>query len=126
MGKMSKIRELAVIVCVMALMHGIVSYASSTVALYADQKSASSASLPVTDGYFTVWGSVSSASKYQVEFVVPDGWSRDTFSKSCAPGASFPTTDCFVFRVTSTNLNLYGNSREDQKKECIASGGIAD
>ncbi len=125
MGKMSKIRELAVIICVMALMHGIVSYASSTVALYADQKSASSAYVQVTNYDVTVWGNTSSASKYQVEFIVPDG-STSAFRKRYAPGESFSPIVRGVYYDQSTNLNLYGNTKEEQRKECIASGGIAD
>lgn len=125
MKKISKIRELVMIICVLALMNGIVSYAAdATVALYADQKSASSDSITVTDDNITVWGSVSSGSEYQVQFIVPDSIRRNAFNKTCAPGTSFSPQDWDMLYVTSTNLNLYGNSKDDQKKGCIASGGI--
>ncbi|MDE7089550.1 MAG: hypothetical protein K2O54_05475, partial [Prevotella sp.] len=119
------IRELALIICVLVFIKGIVSYAAdATVFLYADQKKASSASITVTNDNITVWGSVSSKSEYQVQFIVPDSIYRNAFDKTYAPGTSFSAQDWDMFYASSTNLNLYGNSKDDQKKGCIASGGI--
>ena len=127
MSKISKIRELVVIFCVLILMRGIVSYAAdATVLLYADQESASSSSIAVTNDNITVWGSVSSISEFQVHFIVPNGPYNTAFDKTYAPGESFPAIDRSVYYASSTNLNLYGNSKDDPKKGCIASGGIAD
>lgn len=56
------------------LMNGIVSFAASaTVSLHANESSASSDPITVTNNDITVWGSVSSGSKYSVRFSVPDG-----------------------------------------------------
>lgn len=127
MGRISKVMELAVIICVLAAMKGIACYAASaTVALHADEKAVSSSAITVTNDDITVWGSVSSASEYQVQFKVPDSFRRNAFNKSFAPGTSFSPEDWIVYYVSSTNLNLYGNSEDDQKKDCIASGGIAE
>lgn len=127
MNTLSKIKELALILCVLLLMNGIASYAASaTVALYADQKSASSASFPVPDDdKLTVWGSVSSASKYRVQFVVPDSILRHAFDRYCGTGGTISPEECYAFNVSATNLYLYGNSKDDQKKDCIASGGVS-
>lgn len=126
MEKLTKIRELIVIFCVLVLMNGIVSYASASVALYADQKSASSSYVSVPDSdKLTVWGSVSSASQYRVQFIVPDSIQRIAYSEYCGIGGTISPVECYVIYISTTNLNLYGNSRDDQKKDCIASGGIA-
>ncbi len=127
MKNISKIRELALIICVLVLMNGIVSYAAdASVLLYADQKSASSASITVTNNNITVWGSVSSGSKYDVRFIVPDSIRRIAFDKTYAPGQSFPATDVVLYYVSSTNVTLEANPNGTPKKECIASAGIAD
>lgn len=127
MEKLTKIRELIVIFCVLVLMNGIVSYASASVALYADQKSASSSYVSVPDSdKLTVWGSVSSASQYRVQFMVPDSIQRIAYSEYCGIGGTISPTECYVINVSTTNLNLYGNSKDDQKKDCIASGGITN
>lgn len=126
MSKISKIAELAVIICVLALMKGIASYAASaTVALHADEKAVSSSTITVTNNDISVWGSVSSVSEHQVQFIVPDG-PITAFNDTYDPGKSFSPIVRGVFYTSSTNLNLYGNSKDDQKKDCIASGGIAD
>lgn len=127
MKKISKIRELALIICVLVLMKGIVSYAAdASVLLYADQASASSASIIVTDGVCSVWGSVSSGSKHDVRFIVLDSIRRIAFDKTYAPGQSFPATDAVLYYVSSTNVTLEANPNGTPKKECIASAGIAD
>ncbi len=127
MKKISKIRELALIICVLVLMKGIVSYAAdASVLLYADQKSASSASITVTNYNVTIWGSVSSGSGYGVDFVVPDGPYSYACVENCLIGKTLGPIVRGVYYTTSTNLILYGNSKDDPKKGCIASGGIAD
>lgn len=126
MKKISKIRELALIICVLVLMTGIVSYAESkTVALHANEKKASSDPISVSNYDISVWGNVSSVSEHPVDFIVPDG-SSNAYRKIYDPGESFSPIVRGVYNVTSTNLILYGNSKDDQKKDCIASGGIAD
>lgn len=127
MGRTSKVMELAVIICVLAAMKGIACYAASvTVALHADEKAASSSAITVTNDDITVWGSVSSASEYQVQFIVPSGPYNTAFKRSYAPGEAFSPIVRQIFGISSTQLNLYGNSKDDQKKDCIASGGITD
>lgn len=127
MSKILKIAELAVIICVLALVKGIASYAASaTVALHADEKAVSSSAITVTNDDITVWGSVSSASKYSVEFIVPSGPYSTAYRAIYAPGKSFSPIVRQIFGISSTHLNLYGNSKDDQKKDCIASGGIMD
>ncbi len=127
MKKISKIRELALIICVLVLMNGIVIYAAgASVSLTAGQKKAESDFITVTNYDVFVWGSVSSASAYGVDFVVTDSLGHSTRVKSCSIGDAFPSTVCGVYYTTSAKLVLYGNSKDDPKKGCIASGGIAD
>lgn len=127
MKKISKIRELALIISVLVLMNGIVSYAKSeTVVLYADQASATSDSVEVTDGVCSAWGSVSSGSKHDVRFIVPDSIRRNAFDSTYAPGQSFPATEGILYYVSSTYITLKANPNGSPKKECIASAGIAD
>lgn len=127
MSKISKIRELVVIFCVLVLMKGIVSYAASERALlYSDQASVSTKNITVTNCDVSVWGSVSSGSKYEVGFYVPDGVLPPALDKTIAVGGALPSTVVGVYDVTSTGLTLEANPNGTPKKECIASGGIAD
>lgn len=128
----NKRKKLTVVtLCIMLVgLSILVNARSATATLFSDEYSKSTAAVGNSSGGFYWWGSVGTTSMYNVTYAVYGGANSSNCTNKIGSWAKAPGTSFIPSKAASSHgvgiLTMYGNTENNQKRDCIASGGIND